>query len=120
LKKSLRLTHQSRFSLDRKSTVHPPDLNGAQSIKDYLLQNSTYFTRCLITKFLEYSAGREMSVGDQRIVDELVPPNLSQPIALKISWFPQRWARSFWLNKDGVFSADGKALKALHSIGFTT
>ena len=47
-------------------------LNGPQSIKDYLLQNPDYFTRCLITKFLEYSAGRELSVGDERIVDELV------------------------------------------------
>jgi hypothetical protein len=49
---------------------HP--LNGPQSIKDYLLDNPDYFTRCLITKFLEYSSGRELSVGDERIVDQLV------------------------------------------------
>lgn len=47
-------------------------LNGPQSIKDYLLQNREFFTRCLITKFLEYSAGRNLSVGDERIVGDLV------------------------------------------------
>lgn len=47
-------------------------LNGPQSIKDYLLKNPDYFTRCLITKFLEYSAGRELSVGDKRIVEDLI------------------------------------------------
>lgn len=47
-------------------------LNGPQSIKDDLLARPEYFTRCLITKFLEYSAGRELSVGDERIVEALV------------------------------------------------
>jgi hypothetical protein len=47
-------------------------LNGPQSIKDYLLANPDDFTRCLITKFLEYSAGRELSIGYERVVNKLV------------------------------------------------
>ena len=56
------------------NTITPEghQLNGPQSIKDYLLANPDYFTRCLIAKFLEYSAGRELSIGDKRVVNELV------------------------------------------------
>jgi hypothetical protein len=47
-------------------------LSGPASIKQHLLTNPSIFTRCLLTKLLEYGAGRTLSVGDQRIVDELV------------------------------------------------
>ena len=61
------------------NTITPEahQLNGPQSIEDYLLANPDYFTRYLITKFLEYSAGRELSIGDERVVNELlnVEPN---------------------------------------------
>ena len=46
--------------------------NGVGSIKKRLLAKPEIFTRCLLTKLLEYGAGRKLSVGDQRIVDELV------------------------------------------------
>ena len=48
------------------------ELDGAQSIKAHLLKNRHIFTHCLLTKLLEYSAGRKLSVGDQRIVEEMV------------------------------------------------
>ena len=47
-------------------------LYGAASIKKHLLENREIFTRCLLTKILEYGAGRSLSLGDQRIVEELV------------------------------------------------
>lgn len=47
-------------------------LSGPQSIKNYLNANPKVFTRCLLTKLLEYGAGRELSVGDRRIVKQLV------------------------------------------------
>tara|TARA_R110002096_G_scaffold426410_1_gene636086 strand:- start:5675 stop:8095 length:2421 start_codon:yes stop_codon:yes gene_type:complete len=47
-------------------------LNGAPSIKRFLKERPEVFTHCLLTKLLEYGAGRELSVGDQRIVEALV------------------------------------------------
>ena len=47
-------------------------LDGAASIKQYLLQNPRVFTRCLLSKLLEYGAGRSLTIGDQRIVEQLV------------------------------------------------
>jgi hypothetical protein len=47
-------------------------LSGPQSIKDYLKANPKLFTRCLLSKLLEYGAGRQLSVGDRRIVDQIV------------------------------------------------
>ena len=47
-------------------------LSGPQSIKDYLKANPKTFTRCLLSKLLEYGAGRQLSVGDRRIVDHIV------------------------------------------------
>ena len=37
-----------------------------------LLERQHIFTNCLLTKMLEYGAGRELSLGDQRIVKQLV------------------------------------------------
>ncbi|MEM9368399.1 MAG: DUF1588 domain-containing protein [Planctomycetota bacterium] len=59
--------------IDANATM--PDgtqLNGATSIRKRLLAQPETFTRCLLTKLLEYGTGRELSVGDRRIVDELV------------------------------------------------
>ena len=59
--------------IDATSTM--PDgtgLNGAGSIKQILLAKPEIFTRCLLTKLLEYGVGRKLSIGDQRMVDELV------------------------------------------------
>ena len=47
-------------------------LNGPRSIKVYLLEHRELFTRCLLTKLLEYAAGRELSVGDRKVVKTLV------------------------------------------------
>lgn len=47
-------------------------LNGPDSIRKVLLERPNIFTRCLLTKLLEYAAGRKLSVGDQRIVADLV------------------------------------------------
>jgi hypothetical protein len=47
-------------------------LNGPASIKSFLTEHPEIFTRCLLTKLLEYGAGRKLSVGDQRVVDEIV------------------------------------------------
>jgi hypothetical protein len=57
------------------ATAAMPDgtaLDGPASIKRYLKERPEIFTRCLLTKLLEYGAGRELSVGDQRVVDEIV------------------------------------------------
>ncbi|MGY8767518.1 MAG: DUF1588 domain-containing protein [Pirellulales bacterium] len=47
-------------------------LNGPADIKQYLLDHPAMFTNCLTTKLLEYSTGRHLNVGDQRIVKEIV------------------------------------------------
>tara|TARA_R110002049_G_scaffold285698_4_gene467032 strand:+ start:180248 stop:182611 length:2364 start_codon:yes stop_codon:yes gene_type:complete len=47
-------------------------LDGASSIKRILKERPEIFTRCLLTKLLEYGAGRELSVGDKQIVEDLV------------------------------------------------
>lgn len=47
-------------------------LNGSESIRKVLLDEPEIFTRCLLVKLLQYGAGRELSVGDQRIVDAIV------------------------------------------------
>lgn len=60
-------------AIDATATM-PDDtrLNGAQSIRKRLLGNPEIFTRCLLVKLLQYGAGRRLSVGDQRIVDNIV------------------------------------------------
>jgi hypothetical protein len=47
-------------------------LGGAESIRRMLRSKPEVFTRCLLTKLLEYGAGRKLSVGDQLDVDKLV------------------------------------------------
>ena len=47
-------------------------LDGAASIKRLLIKRPEIFTRCLLTKLLEYGAGRELSVGDKRVIEEIV------------------------------------------------
>ena len=47
-------------------------LNGAESIRNHLLKNREIFTRCLLTKLLEYGSGRKLSVGDRKFVEILV------------------------------------------------
>ena len=47
-------------------------LDGAPSIRKHLLANRDIFTRCLLTKLLEYGAGRKLSVGDQQVVETMV------------------------------------------------
>ena len=64
---------ESKVDIDASSTL--PDgtqLDGAASIKNHLLENREIFTHCLLTKLLEYGAGRTLSVGDRRVVEELV------------------------------------------------
>ncbi|MBT3479856.1 MAG: DUF1592 domain-containing protein [Opitutales bacterium] len=59
--------------IDASSTM--PDgaaLDGPASIKRILKECPEIFTNCLLTKLLEYGAGRELSVGDRRIVNEIV------------------------------------------------
>lgn len=70
---------RTNYASDAKSTIDSsaqlPDgtnLNGVDSIKKHLLDNREIFTRCLLTKLLEYGAGRELSVGDKRVVNALV------------------------------------------------
>lgn len=63
----------SKDTIDVSSTLPTGHkLDGAASIKTYLLDNPSIFTRCLLTKLLEYGAGRKLSVGDQRVVDGIV------------------------------------------------
>ncbi len=60
-------------SIDASTTM--PDgtaLDGPVSIKDLLNKRPEIFTKCLLTKLLEYGAGRGISVGDKRIVEEIV------------------------------------------------
>ncbi len=63
----------SSIAIDATATL--PDgtpLDGAASIKRRLLENPEIFTRCLLTKLFEYGAGRKLSVGDRRVVDQIV------------------------------------------------
>lgn len=57
------------------ATARMPDgtqLDGVESIRNMLLDNPEIFTRCLLVKLLQYGAGRELSIGDQRVVDAIV------------------------------------------------
>ncbi|MBT3480087.1 MAG: hypothetical protein HN457_01460 [Opitutales bacterium] len=56
-------------------------LNCPRPIKNYLLENQDTFTPRLITNSLEYSAGHELSRGDELLGNELVnaKPNRSDP-----------------------------------------
>ncbi len=47
-------------------------LGGPKDIKEYLLANRELFTRCLATKLFEYGTGREPSLGDHRVIDQIV------------------------------------------------
>lgn len=47
-------------------------LTGPKDIKEYLLARPQLFTRSLTTKLLEYGTGRKPSVGDRRVIDEIV------------------------------------------------
>ena len=47
-------------------------INGPASIRKMLLKDPAVFTRCLVVKLLQYGAGRTLSVGDQRVADEIV------------------------------------------------
>ncbi len=63
----------NKQTIDASSTMTDGTiLSGPQSIKDYLKANPKLFTRCLLSKLLEYGAGRQLSVGDRRIVDQIV------------------------------------------------
>ena len=64
---------ESKVTIDASSSL--PDgtqLDGAASIKRHLLEIREIFTHCLLTKLLEYGAGRKLSVGDRRVVEEIV------------------------------------------------
>ncbi|MEM7015029.1 MAG: DUF1585 domain-containing protein, partial [Verrucomicrobiota bacterium] len=70
---------RTNYASDAKNTIDArsqlPDgtaLEGVGSIKKHLLDNREIFTRCLLTKLLEYGAGRKLSVGDRLVVDALV------------------------------------------------
>jgi hypothetical protein len=47
-------------------------LSGPKEIKEYLFANRELFTRCLTTKLFEYGTGREPSLGDRRVIDQIV------------------------------------------------
>ena len=47
-------------------------LQGAQSIKDYLMDNPERFTRALAGLLLEYGAGREHTPADRLALDVIV------------------------------------------------
>lgn len=60
-------------AIDAKATM--PDgtpLDGVDSIRQVLVDKPEIFTRCLLVKLLQYGAGRELSVGDQRVIDAIV------------------------------------------------
>ncbi|HZL99154.1 MAG TPA: DUF1588 domain-containing protein [Planctomycetota bacterium] len=68
-------TSYSRGSNPVDPTGELPDgvrLAGPQDLKRHLLAHSGMLTRCLATKLLEYATGRRMSVGDARVVDQIV------------------------------------------------
>ena len=46
-------------------------LNGPQDLKDYLMGRPHLFTKALTGLLLEYGTGRELTVEDRRIVDEI-------------------------------------------------
>ena len=46
-------------------------LSGPQDIKDYLMARPHLFTKTLASLLLEYGTGRELSVGDERVVEEM-------------------------------------------------
>lgn len=48
------------------------ELSGPRDIKEYLLANRELFTRCLATKLFEYGTGREPTLGDRRVIDQIV------------------------------------------------
>lgn len=57
------------------STSELPDgasLAGPHDLKQHLLSHSAMFTRCLATKLLEYATKRRLSVGDARVVEQIV------------------------------------------------
>ncbi len=47
-------------------------LSGPQDIKDYLMARPHLFTKTLTSLLLEYGTGRELNVGDERVVEEIV------------------------------------------------
>jgi hypothetical protein len=60
-------------AIDAKATMSDgAHLDGASSIRKILLKSPKIFTRCLLVKLLQYGSGRQLSVGDQRVVDKLV------------------------------------------------
>lgn len=64
---------ESKVTIDASSTLpNGTQLDGVASIKRHLLENREIFTHCLLTKLLEYGAGRKLSVGDRRVVEEIV------------------------------------------------
>lgn len=70
---------ESSANIDPSSTL--PDgtrFDGAASIKRHLLENREIFTQCLLTKLLEYGAGRALSVGDRAVVDRIVADEPSE------------------------------------------
>ncbi len=70
-----RTTYEEKKGPEIDATSALPDgtaLTGVSSIKQHLLENREIFTHCLLTKLLEYGAGRKLSVGDRRVVSELV------------------------------------------------
>jgi hypothetical protein len=57
------------------ATAKMPDgtrLDGVASLRKVLLKQPEFFSRCLLVKLLEYGTGRKLSVGDQRVVDEMI------------------------------------------------
>lgn len=48
------------------------ELEGPEDIKNYLLANRELFTRCLTTKLFEYGTGREPTMGDRNVIDQIV------------------------------------------------
>jgi hypothetical protein len=63
----------TRTMVDASGTL--PDgtnLQGPNDIKDYLMAHKDLFTRCLTTKLFEYGAGRKASVGDRRVLEQIV------------------------------------------------
>jgi len=48
------------------------ELKGPEDIKKYLLANRELFTRCLTTKLFEYGTGREPTLRDRHVIDQIV------------------------------------------------
>lgn len=65
--------------IDARTTMpNGTALDGPASIKRFLKERPEIFTNCLITKLLEYGSGRELSVGDKRVVKEIVSAEPSE------------------------------------------